>query len=226
MSSISATDDLFATLGLSREPEQRSGNDATKLGLETFLKLMVTQLNNQDPFEPMDNGQFLGQIAQFGTVSGLNDLNEAFSGLSANLTSGQALQAGGLVGRRVLVPLETGNLESGEALRGQVELNESAADVVVRVSDTYGQLVRELHVGPHEAGPIDFAWDGLTDTGDYAPPGRYQVRVEAERSSGAEVLQTRLYATVDSVSLGGSGGLTLNLAGLGPVPFNNVNEIH
>ena len=226
MTTVTSTDDLYASLGLTRQTESSQTSDPNQLGLDTFLKLMVTQLNNQDPFEPMDNGQFLGQIAQFGTVSGLDKLNTAFADLATNLTSGQALQAGSLVGREILAPIELGRLESGGSVRGRVNLDSSASDLVVRVTDTSGQLVREFHLGAQQSGDVDFTWDGTTDNGDYADPGLYTLRVQATHGDGSEDLQTQLYATVDSVSFGGSSGLTLNLAGLGAISFDSIQEIH
>lgn len=226
MSTIPPTDDMFSTLGLTRDYDQQRTSDATELGLETFLKLMVTQLNNQDPFEPMANGEFLGQIAQFGTVSGLGDLNASFDALSASLTSDQALQAGALVGRKVLAPIRTGYLEAGGIIDGRVDLEEAATDVVVRVTDQAGQLVRELPLGNRQAGALEFSWDGLTDAGDYAAPGKYDIRVQAEHSSGSVELQTKLYAPVESVSINRGGGLTLNLAGIGEVLFDEVKQIY
>ena len=226
MSAISATDDLFASLGLNRELESESTNDPSELGLETFLQLMVTQLNNQDPFEPMDNGQFLSEIAQFSTVSGLDKLNTSFGDLSTSLTSGQALQAGTLVGREVLAPIDIGRLDAGGVVRGQATLAGYSGDVLVRVTDEVGQLVRELRLGAHESGPVDFSWDGTTDAGGHAEPGLYNVRVAAMRADGTEDLQTQLYAKVNSVSFGANSGLTLNLQGLGPIAVNNISEIH
>lgn len=226
MSTISSSDDLFASLGLSREIESKSTNDPNQLGLETFLQLMVTQLNNQDPFEPMDNGQFLSEIAQFSTVSGLDKLNQSFGDLSTNLTSGQALQASALVGREILAPIDVGRLDTGGAIRGQLETEGYASDVTVLVADSAGQLVRELHLGAQDAGAVQFNWDGTTDSGDYAPPGRYTVRAQAARADGNEELQTQLYASVASVSLGANNGLTLNLDGLGPIALNNITQIH
>lgn len=226
MSTINSTDDVFSTLGLTREFEQQGTNDAAELGLETFLELMVTQLNNQDPFEPMDNGEFLSQIAQFGTVSGLDDLNASFNGLSASLTSDQALQAGALVGRKVLAPSGTGYLATGASIDGRVELESTATGVTALITDQSGQLIRELHLGTHPPGDLEFSWDGTTNDGVVAEPGFYDVRVQAEHSSGTLDLQTQLYAAVDSVSLNRGGGLTLNLAGLGAVPFDSIKEIH
>ena len=226
MSAVTAANDqLFSSLGLSQAGQEQK--DPSELGLNTFLKLMVTQLNNQNPFEPMENGDFLGQIAQFGTVSGLDQLNNAFEGLSGSLVSGQALQAGSLVGREVLAPLETGRLQAGGAIRGEVELPAGSGDLVVRVTDGVGQLVREIDLGGKPAGPVPFTWDGLTDGGDYAPPGLYQVRVQARRDGATEDLQTQLFSRVESVSIGAGGtALSLNLEGLGPIALDDVKQIH
>jgi flagellar basal-body rod modification protein FlgD len=227
VSTITTQDDLFGSLGLAT-PQNRSTptNNATDLGLNTFLKLMVTQLNNQDPFKPMENGDFLGQIAQFGSVTGLEQLNQSFESLAGSITSGQALQAGSLVGREVLAPVDTGNLTSGGALRGQVSLDQSSPQVTVRITDQVGQLVREMPMGSAAPGALNFSWDGMTDLGSYAPPGRYSVSVEAIQNDRPVDLQTKLFAEVESVNLSGRDGLTLNLAGLGPIAFNNVQQIY
>jgi flagellar basal-body rod modification protein FlgD len=227
MTTLNAQQDVFASLGLAaRDPAGRATNDASDLGLNDFLKLMVTQLNNQDPFKPMENGEFLGQIAQFGSVTGLEELNKNFESLAASITSNQALQAGSLVGRQVLAPVETGLMMPGGSLRGQVELAQSSPQVTMRITDAVGQLVREVPLGTAPAGPMEFAWDGSNDAGGYAPPGRYTVRIEAIQNDRTVDLQTQLYATVESVNMNSRDGLTLNLEGLGPIAFNNVKQIY
>ncbi len=227
MNSITSQENLFASLGLStNEAQTRGTSKANELGLNTFLKLMVTQLNNQDPFKPMENGDFLGQIAQFGSVTGLDQLNKNFESLAASLTSGQALQAGSLVGREVLAPVDTGYLMPGGSLRGQVRLDQSSPQVVVRITDQVGQLVRELPLGSAPPGDLNFSWDGMDDAGNYAVPGLYNIQVEAMQNDRAVDLQTKLFSRVESVNLSGSNGLTLNLEGLGPIAFNNVQQIY
>ncbi|HHI76439.1 MAG TPA: flagellar hook assembly protein FlgD [Gammaproteobacteria bacterium] len=218
-------DDLFASLGLKRAEPQKKTNDASELGMQTFLKLMVTQMNNQDPFKPMENGDFLAQIAQFGSVTGLDKLNRQVQDLSTALTSGQALQAGGLVGRQVLVPLDMGALAAGGSIDGEVELPQSSPEVTLRVYDPAGQLVRELPLGSSPAGTLRFSWDGVDDAGAYVPPGRYRVAVSARQGEQTVELQPRLRSRVQSVDLSARDGLTLNLEGLGPVAFNNVQQI-
>jgi len=227
MNGITTQDNLFASLGIAAsDPQVRGTNKANELGLNTFLKLMVTQLNNQDPFKPMENGDFLGQIAQFGSVTGLDQLNKNFESLATSITSGQALQAGSLVGREILAPIDTGQLVPGGSLRGQVHLDQSSPQVIARVTDQTGQLVRELPLGSAPPGGLNFSWDGMDDAGNYAPPGLYSIRVEAIQNDAAVDLQTQLFSKVESVSLSGSNGLTLNLEGLGPIAFNNVQQIY
>jgi len=227
VSTITAQDDLFSSLGLAASDNRAAPvNDATDLGLNTFLKLMVTQLNNQDPFKPMENGDFLGQIAQFGSVTGLEQLNQNFESLAASITSGQALQAGSLVGREILAPVDTGFLATGSTLRGQVMLDQSSSGVTVSIHDQVGQLVREIPMGTAGAGPLTFSWDGMNDAGDYASEGLYTVSVQATQNDQTVDLQTKLFAGVESVNLNGRDGLTLNLKGLGPIAFNNVQQLY
>lgn len=225
MTAINATDDLYAALGLSRTDETVKKN--SDMGLEDFLELMVTQMTNQNPMEPMENGEFLGQIAQFGTVSGLNDLNSKFDAFSSSLTSGQALQAASLVGREIQLASNAAYLDLGGSVRGELALDSSATDVVIRVTNTVGQLVRELHLGPQAAGQVGFTWDGIDDHGDFARAGLYGVEAEVVRGVQSEALEPSIYSRVESVSLGSGGtAMVLNLRGLGSVPFSQVTEIH
>ena len=227
MTAINSQEDLFASLGMaaSQRPEG-STNKVEELGLNTFLKLMVTQLNNQDPFKPMENGEFLGQIAQFGSVTGLEKLNQNFESLAASITSGQALQAGSLVGREVLAPVDMGYLAAGGSVRGQVSLDRSSPGVTVRITDQVGQLVREMPMGTAAAGNLNFSWDGMDDAGNFVAPGHYRIRVEAIQGDQTMDLETKIFSRVESVNLSGRNGLTLNLEGLGPIDFNNVQQIY
>ena len=214
----------YESLGLGAAQEEKKDQGA--LGLEQFLKIMTTQLQSQDPLEPMDNGDFLGQIAQFGTVTGIENLNESFSSFSDSITSGQALQAGSLVGREVLAPGSSSYLELGASIKGRVDLPSSASAIEVTVYDQNGQLVRNMELGAHPSGPLEFSWDGIDNNGDYVQPGTYNITVTAGRGVTSEILQTSLYNKVHSVTMsGGVEGLTLNLAGAGQMPFSNITAI-
>ncbi len=224
MSTVDTDNNIFANLGLTRELETKKRDE---LGQAQFLELMVTQLTNQNPFEPMENGDFIAQMAQFSSVSGLNQLNENFADLAASLTSNQALQAGALVGHDIVAPLEYGLLPAGGGLSGEINVPSSTGDLRITVSDTSGALVREINLGMQSPGPLEFKWDGTTNYGDYAPPGVY--RIEAQASFGGETsaLETLITARVNSVSLNPNGqGLKLNLDGLGSISLNDVAQIH
>ncbi len=195
------------------------------LGQEQFLELMTTQLQNQDPFKPMESGDFLTQIAQFSTVEGIGELNTGFEQLSNSLVSNQALQASGLIGRSVLAPTGVAALEQGGSVRGNVELPAASGDVTVNVYDQAGQLVRRLDLGSQAAGDIEFQWDGLRDDGRYASPGNYFVSAEASIDGRNEAVNTLLVSEVKSVTLSNSGGLLLDLNGIGALDFKEVRQI-
>jgi flagellar basal-body rod modification protein FlgD len=104
-----------------------------ELGQDDFLELMVAQLKNQDPMKPMESGEFLGQLAQFGTVNGIRSLQSSSKGLLSTLQSVQALQASNLVGRSVLVKGEAGLWIKEGHLSGMIELPTQATTVQVMV---------------------------------------------------------------------------------------------
>lgn len=196
-----------------------------ELGQEDFLELMTAQLQNQDPMKPMENGDFLAQIAQFSTVEGIGDLNEGFAALSESLVSNQALQATNLVGRKVLAPTGVGALQQGGSISGTIELPAASGDVVVNVYDRAGQVIRRLELGSQAAGSNEFKWDGLRDDGQFATPGNYFISAEASIDDTYETVESLIASDVRSVTLSNSGGLLLDLDGIGSLDFSEVRQI-
>ncbi len=213
-------------LGLLQTPAAPASSNPTQLGQSDFLKLMTTQLQNQDPLQPLDSTQFLSQMAQFGTVSGIDALQKSFGTLSTALTANQALQAAGLVGRTALVPQDVGTLASGGTLQGAAQLPTGATGGTVNIYAMNGQLVRTLPLGSAVGGMAHFSWNGTANDGSRAPAGNYQVRIEANVGGKPSALQTYLAAPIASVVLGNStGGTTLELSGVGPVALSDVKQI-
>lgn len=210
-------------LGLSIKKEDKKSKE---LGQEDFLKLMTTQLQNQDPFKPMENGEFLGQIAQFGMVNGIQDLQKSFSSLGSSLVSNQALQASSLVGRTVLVEGEGVHLSQSQSVSGILELPTSANSVVVEIKDEAGQVINQVNLGQQKAGSLQFTWDGTNANGERVTSGMYSMRAIAatgDEQTGLDVLH---YADVESVTLAkGDNGITLNLSGIGPRQLSDIREI-
>jgi flagellar basal-body rod modification protein FlgD len=222
-------DDLintFNSLGLATaETPKPKKNDS--LGQEEFLKLMTTQLTHQNPMEPMENGDFLSQMAQFGTVSGIQDLQESFKDFASSISSDQALQAASLVGRQVSAVTDQGLLSAGGEIKGAFELPGSSPNTSVKIIDPLtGEVVRNMDLGGHAKGRIPFTWDGLTDGGELANPGVYKIQVEAQLDGNNTVLQTEINSQVESVSMGnGKQGLQINLLGTGKVKFSDIKQI-
>ncbi|NOX67807.1 MAG: flagellar hook assembly protein FlgD [Gammaproteobacteria bacterium] len=220
MNDIAPLDDsrLFAP-----PPPQESRTD---LGQQDFLTLMITQFRNQDPFKPMENGEFLGQLAQFSTVSGISSLNEGFNGLSASLVNDQALQAANLVGRRVLASADVGYLADGGSISGAVQLGSSASSVQVEIADSSGELIRRIDLGAQPSGQVRFTWDGRDSRGDVVDSGDYSIVTRVSRGANVENAETLLEATIESVSLGRFGqGITLNLPGGAQLPLSQIRQI-
>lgn len=220
MTGIGPIDDLSA---YAPQPQAKRRDE---LGQEDFLTLMIAQFRNQDPFEPMDNGEFLGQLAQFSTVNGIESLNASFDGLSGAMQDNQALQAAGLVGHRVLAVTDVGHLERGDPMRGAIELTSSAGNVQIDITDESGQLVQRLDLGQQAAGLIEFEWDGVTAQGERAESGFYQVSARVVRGQDIESVPTVIESRIQSVTLGQfGGGMTLNLEGGQAMPLGQVYRI-
>ncbi len=224
MSNISSIESqLYNDLGLSRDLKPV---DDGELGQEEFLELMVTQLRNQDPFSPMESGDFLGQIAQFGTVSGIGDLEKAFSDFSSKIFSNQALEAASLVGRDVLVPTDASYFYPAEGMSGSVELPTSANQVNVNIYSQTGQLVRTITLGSQDSGMQPFFWDGMNNQGGQMPAGAYRVEAEMRNGTSTSAVSTFINTTVQSVELGrNNGSMTLETDSLGSVDFSTVRRI-
>jgi flagellar basal-body rod modification protein FlgD len=218
-STSSSATSPYAALGLATAA---SSNTRKSLGQQDFLQLLTAQLQNQNPMEPISNSDFLGEMAQFSTVSGIGDLNTAFSSLASQLTSGQSLQAASLVGHQVLVPSSEG-LSDGSGLSGAIEVPASGP-VGVQIRDGSGALVRTLDLGARSAGLASFSWDGRDAGGSALPAGVYSISATVGSSSGSAAATVDVAATVQSVALG-SDGLSLQLAGLGSVAFSQVRQI-
>lgn len=213
------TDNAFSQYGLAATQKARS----TGLGQADFLKLMTEQLKNQDPLKPLEGAQFLGQLAQFSTVQGIDKMQDAMNSMANVMESDQTLRAASLVGREALVDASSLQLATGTGVRGEIAAT-SAGPLTVEIVDGSGQVVRRSSVEAASAGNVPFAWDGKDASGNPAPSGRYTVRALGGAGENAEQLAVRVAARVDSVSIE-STGLVLNLASLGSHPLGAVRRL-
>lgn len=132
-----------------------------ELGRNEFLKLLVTQMNNQNPLKPQENSEFVAQLAQFSSVEGLENLNTTVDSMSDGLRSSQALQASSLVGQSVIVPnQEYGFLQSGDVVAGVAEVPSTTMNLTLQIKNKAGQTLETIDLGRHEKGPASLRWDG------------------------------------------------------------------
>lgn len=190
-----------------------------------FMTLLVTQMKNQDPLNPMDNSQMTSQLAQLSTVSGIDTMNTTLQSLISSYQQSQTLQATSMIGHGVLTPGNTMSLTSGSAAFG-VSMATSAGDVQVSVQNSAGQTVDTIDLGSQQAGVIPMAWDGKTSTGATAPDGTYTFTVTATTGGKTTDSATPLsYGTVQSVSSGASG-VNLNLANGASIGLSSVVQVY
>lgn len=204
-----------------------SGSNTT-LTQNDFFRLMTTQLESQDPLNPMNSDQYAAELAQFSTASGVQQLQTTVSGIGQQIASAAGVQASSLVGHDIAV---NGNLlvfaGSGSA-PGAFNLSSAASNVTVTVKDANGNQVATINLGALNAGTQNFTWNGAKTGGGTAAAGAYTFQVNALDSKG-NALTATTYAVVPvaGVTLNGTNGPTVSLAGgLGSVTLNQIHEIY
>lgn len=211
--------DIYAALNVSREKDI-----AKEVGAQDrFLKLLVTQLKNQDPLNPMDNAQMTSQLAQISTVDGIEKLNATLKMLVTGNTENQAMQAAGMIGHGVLVSGSGLEFRDGVALGG-VELDVPADRVSVTIRDGSGLAVKTLELGRLPAGAKGYVWDGTTDSGAVVAEGNYTVSVKAMLGDNVIAAKSLQWGVVSSVARS-SQGVSLNVGSLGTFNMADVREI-
>ncbi|VTU26655.1 Basal-body rod modification protein FlgD [Variovorax sp. PBS-H4] len=222
-----AINDALSSLNGTSSTAQGSNTVAGSDGEQRFLKLLVTQLNNQDPLNPMENAELTSQLAQMSTVSGIEKLNSTLSGLVNQTGSNQVLQAASLIGYNVLSPgnqIGTSAPKDGEEpapVPFAVQLPGTAGDVQVKIVDAAGRTVRTLDLGSMAEGVNAVSWDGKADDGSAVPAGNYSFSVVAT-NDGTHVEATALtFAQVAAVKQG-THGVTLELANGRSISLDDV----
>lgn len=194
-----------------------------QLGRDSFLNLLVTQLENQDPMSPLQDHEFVAQLATFSSLEQLQSIND---GMQASLLMNQSVNnslATNLIGKEVLA--EGGKVKLGDSDEPsfQLELG-SNARVLVEITDATGNPVRHIDRGLQAAGTSTIQWDGLTDTGERAAPGEYTIQITATDDAGTPIAATaKVRARVDAVRfVNGTGYLVVNGT---TIPLSSVQEV-
>ena len=213
-----ASPELLAAMN----PAKDAGSTANATQ-DRFMKLLITQMKNQDPLNPLDNAQVTSQLAQLSTVSGIDKMNTTLQSLMGSFQANQSVQAAGMIGHGVLVPGKQIELSAGKAVFG-LDLAGSADKVQVSVKDAAGKVVHTIDLGGKDAGTAPLTWDGIKDDGSKAADGAYTIEVAASAGSAKVDATTLSFGQVVSVSTGAQG-VKLNVPGLGAVSMSDVRQI-
>lgn len=217
--STSTADQIYSQLTRG-DSSTSSVNDTNRL---QFLTLLTTQLQNQDPMNPMENAELTSQLAQMSTVDGIERLNSMVTQLLASQESAEGLQAAALVGRGVLVEGKGITLTESGAVGG-FELDGPADHVVLSIKDSSGLEVARLDMEGIEAGSHNYLWDGTTTDGSRAADGVYSVSVKATQGDDAVVARTLEFGAVTSV-IRGPVGTDLQVGSLGIFKIDDIKQI-
>jgi flagellar basal-body rod modification protein FlgD len=214
VTSVSSSTDVSALAGTTTSKQTDAAAQQDR-----FLKLLVAQLNNQDPMNPMDNAQMTSQMAQINTVSGIQQLNETMKSMSTQFSAMQVLQGASLVGKGVLVASNTLSIKDGVAA-GAVDLATKADKVTIQVLTPGGQVLDKFELGAQDAGLHGFQWDASTYQGTGSPTFKVTATLK-----GVAVTNTALaHDTVVAVG-SNNGTMTLELAGRSAVAYTDVKSI-
>lgn len=219
---VGVNDKLDPTV-LSSSNTSGTGNNAQDLQNQ-FLTMLVTQLKNQDPTNPMDNSQLTTQLAQINTLSGIEKLNTTLGSISGQITTSQSLQSSTLIGHGVMV-------NGGQILVGKgtttpfgVELASASTGASATIKDANGNVIDTVDLGALSAGVHTFSWDGKQTDGSVAPDGKYSVAIAASNGNTQLVAQPLNYAYVNGVSTA-NNTTKLDLGTMGSATLDDVRQI-
>ena len=200
-----------------------SGNSSADLQNQ-FLNMLVAQLKNQDPTNPMDNSQLTTQLAQINTLSGIEKLNTTLGSISGQITTSQSLQSSTLIGHGVMVNGSQVLVGSGTTTPFGIELATASTATSVTIKDSNGATVRTIDLGKLSSGVHTFSWDGKLDDGSTAADGKYSVSLAPSNGSTQLVAQPLNYAYVNGVSTT-DGTTKLDLGTMGSATLDEIRQI-
>lgn len=195
-----------------------------ELGKSAFLELMITQIRNQDPLDPTKNEDFVAQLAQFSSVEGIQNMNNAMENMAAAFRTSLALNASSMVGRSVMVPTDTVLMDGENGIIGAINVTEDTGKLMVDVTNASGTVVRTIDMGTRKAGTVRFGWDGTGPNGQPLPEGVYKIEAYGKSGSSSKSFTVETPDRVVSVSIKPEGA-TANLASGESIPVMQIKEI-
>lgn len=222
MSTISVTG---TSTGTSAAPFSAAAGGAQAMGQDAFLKLLTTQLKYQDPLKPMDNTQFVSQLAQFSQLEQLTNLNQTMTTMGNNFSTLNNNQVTNLIGRNVIAQGGAIPLNGGSPPSLAYSLNRNASKVTISITDSTGNLVRTMQIGPQSSGNQVAAWDGNNNAGTAVPQGNYNYTVSATGQTGTAVAATT-YTQGPVTGITYNNGTAYLIVNGSPVPATGLLQIN
>ncbi len=217
-SGTSTPGSIFQQLGIGQQSTSKPTSGDT-LTMNSFLTLMTEQMKNQDPTKPLDSSQYLGQLAQFANLEGVQQLNTGVSSIQSLMGQLESVQVAGLVGHDAYIKTNSVDMEAGKPVSGRVTAT-APGTINLQVKDSNGNVVRSFSTQATAAGDADFTWDGNDDKGKALPSGTYTISA----TSGSTSLATQIACRIDSVSFT-TQGIVVNLQGHDGVTFDQILSI-
>jgi len=197
----------------------------TNLAQSDFLKLMTTQMSNQDPFQPQSNTEMIAQMAQFSTVTGIQQLNTTVSNMETEIAQNRIATAASFIGKSVLVPGSTALTDSTGGISVAVDLPNSAASLTLQITRSSGELVKTIDLGANPAGLVGFSWDGKDDTGKSIGDISYNVKALMTNGGAQTATSTDVYGPITEAPIpSGNDPQTFKVGGAGTVKLSDIKS--
>lgn len=216
-------DTILKRLGVNGEEDKKPKHKET-LGQSDFLKLMTTQLQNQDPFAPMENAEFIAQMAQFSTVTGITEMGTELKGIAEQLGEFRIATAANLLGNSVMIPGNYARPDAQGEIHGMLDLPSASGVTNLTFSNTAGDVLHHMELGPQAAGLVGFAWQDVPQS---VLEGGDAIRIEAfaDMGKGMESLTPSVYAEILAASTGDpTTGVMLDVRDYGSVRAADITK--
>ena len=221
--SQSQLDSILQKLGVQKDEETPRGGTDT-LGQSDFLKLMTTQLQNQDPFAPMENAEFIAQMAQFSTVTGITEMGTELKGIAEQLGEFRIATAANLLGSSVMIPGNYARADDTGEIHGMLDLPSASGITNLTFSNAAGDVLHQMELGAQPAGLVGFAWTDLPES-VLASGDAVRIEAFADMGKGMESLTPSVFAEILAASTGdAASGVMLDVRDYGEVRAADVSK--
>ncbi|MDB3896681.1 flagellar biosynthesis protein FlgJ [Alphaproteobacteria bacterium] len=225
MSSVdnnSSLNSILDKLGINQPKENKKSSDT--LGQDDFLKLMTTQLQNQDPFKPTDNTEMIAQMAQFSMVTGQTEMNESIKAISGQLSEFRIATAANMLGHSVLVSGNKAFPDAEGVVSGALDIPSTSTSTSVLYKSMNGEILHAEELGPQTAGLLGFRWENIPqnvlDENEYIT-----VEAFADTGTGLKSVGSSVFGEVLAASAGNTTeGVVYDVRGYGDVSASDVKR--